>query len=162
MAFLLLSPEDESELDSAFLTRISTRESSTLTFSTVAASASLGVLALTLGKGGQAPPFWLALIGMVFAGLGVLYRELTTGAVDRLEHKMHSAKLRRRIEGGREGLRAQAAALTRRSAIRLFLLLPIVAWILSLTEERTYVCLAITGSIALSVGPSLRHLRPEG
>jgi hypothetical protein len=110
-----IRPEDEALI----LSKINTRESSTLTFSTVAASASLVVMGLAVGRNS---PWWLPWIGVFFALLGFLYREITLQSTDRTDYKL-LPKLYRSVRE-RKGF-----AFLRRSIVRLFLLLPIVAWV---------------------------------
>jgi len=109
-----IRPEDEALI----LSKINTRESSTLTFSTVAASASLVVMGLAVGRNS---PWWLPWIGVFFALLGFLYREITLQSTDRTDYRL-LPKLYRSV---REW---NGFAFLRRSIVRLFLLLPILAW----------------------------------
>lgn len=109
-----IRPEDEPMI----LSKINTRESSTLTFSTVAASASLVVMGLTVGRNS---PWWLPWVGVFFALLGFLYREITLQSTDRTDYKL-LPKLYRSVREWK------GFAFLRRSIVRLFLLLPIMAW----------------------------------
>lgn len=71
--------------------RIGTRESSTLTIATVAASASLVLLALSASPGSYNSTThhsWLRFGGFLFALLGILYRETTILTIDAQDHAM--------------------------------------------------------------------------
>ncbi len=105
--------------------RINARENSTLVFATVAASASLVVLAVVL----QYPDLkilkiypWVKHIGLMFSVLGPLYREVTIFTIDYLDYR----KLPRRNY-------PLKATLPRMIILRFFLFLPSVAWVIIYT-----------------------------
>ena len=70
---------------------------------------------------GRNSPWWLPWIGVFFALLGFLYREITLQSTDRTDYRL-LPKLYRSV---REW---NGFAFLRRSIVRLFLLLPILAW----------------------------------
>ena len=104
--------------DKLILSRINTRESSTLTFATVGASASLVVLGLTIEN---SYPWWIPYVGIAFALLGFVYREITIWSIDRTDYNQLSFL-------GRTS-KKRPAALLRGAIVHVFLLLPIVAWV---------------------------------
>jgi hypothetical protein len=152
-----------SQNDAHFLSRINTRESSTLTFATVASSSSLVVLALTMERNLGALYPWLAWFGSLFGVLGFIYRELTLLSVDWVEHRKLSPSLRRRIEEERSGAWMQIATFARRSVVRFFLLLPSGAWIAFVANLEANLCLELLLLVFLlfSMLLSLYHLKPE-
>jgi hypothetical protein len=75
-------PQDRLEFET-LRSRIETRESSTLTFSTVTTSASFVILSLLLSL--KAVPQALYVIGALFSLIGIFYRELTVFSVDHVE-----------------------------------------------------------------------------
>jgi hypothetical protein len=147
-----------STYDDAFLSRINTRESSTLTFATVAASVSLALLALEpIAKGSPTPSWVITMVGLLFAALGFIYREVTLEFTDWREYGKLSANLRKRIETQRQIL----PTFVRRFSIRLFLLLPMIAWTPSLFQDVIYVYLALGIALGVSTILSLVHLRKK-
>ena len=106
------------DIDALILDRINTRESSTLTFATVAASSSLVVLVLFIERGLQTAYPWLGWIGILFASLGVLYREVTIWSIDKNEYDLLSCYLRKIIEPERKTIWSQLAILIRRTTVR--------------------------------------------
>jgi uncharacterized membrane protein len=125
------STKRQNEHDSLILSRMNTRESSTLTFATVAASASLVVLALTIERHLEMPFYlWLQLIGLVFAILGFAYREITDRSFDVAERSLLSLELWSLLMSRRDTTLQRLATHTRRFMVRILLLLPIVAWLI--------------------------------
>ncbi len=148
--------------DSFFVSRIATRESSTLTFATVGASSSLVVLALVIDRTPQSVYPWLSLIGMLFSILGIIYREATFWSIDKAEYEEISDELHNLIEKQRESIRGRVFALIRRVAVRFFLWVPFIAWLtwfLKLVSICAYLLLAVF--LLVSVMFSLDHLNPQ-
>jgi len=87
-----LSKHERETLAGMMLARINTRESSTLTFATVTASASLVLLGLVVSVPPKAANYhlWLRLGAYAFAMMGILYREATILTVDMRDYaKLH-------------------------------------------------------------------------
>jgi hypothetical protein len=152
----------DSQHDPFFLGRLATRESSTLTFSTVGASSSLVVLALVIDRGLLLTYPWLAYIGLLFSMLGIIYREATVFSIDRAEYHALTDELWNMIESEREPIFGRCMALTRRVAIRFFLWIPIVAW-LSWLWNIAFSCVDLLLVVfpLLSIGLSLLGLNPK-
>jgi len=105
--------------------RLSTRETSTLTVATVAASASLVVLQLTVTDKATSHA-WLRLAGFLFALLGFLYRETTIYTAD-IEENAMLRRLQPALPHNRHWW-------IRAVLIRAILLAPAGAWIISLFD----------------------------
>lgn len=105
----------------AIRNRINTREASTLTFSTVAASASLVTLSLSLNNT-RCVPLWNGLLwaGLLFAILGIGYREITIFYED-----MHDFE---EIMEDEEPHPIRQSQIVRAFLVRLFLAIPLFAW----------------------------------
>lgn len=150
------------EKDSFFVSRIATRESSTLTFATVAASSSLVVLALVIDRKPQSVYPWVSVIGMLFSLLGTVYREATVWSIDNAEYEEISDELHNLIESRRQRIRSRIAALTRRVSVRFFLYVPFVAWLAWFGNlESACVYLLLLAFLLFSVILSLPHLAPQ-
>lgn len=142
--------------DSLVLSRLSTRESSTLTFASVASSASLVVLTLTIERG--AYHCLLELFGMAFAILGIMYREATFFS-DQKEYCMLTSRFRERLERAHQSKFQKGITLLRRFIVRLFLYLPIVAWVAFFNP--TYLWCVSVFVLALAMFPSLPWFIPK-
>ncbi len=117
-----------SEKDSIIQARLASRESSTLSFASLGASSSLVVLALTIERGLDTSYPWLKLVGILFAFLGVVYRE-ATGRLDIAEPRLGNRRLRDELATVRKSAIQQLTTFIRRFAVRYFLNLPILAWL---------------------------------
>lgn len=92
--------------DSLILSKINTRESSTVAFATLAVSSSLVVLALLMQNQISKQYSWVEWIGLAFALIGVIYREISIFLIDRPEFgslSFHTQALLKR--GGTTGNR---------------------------------------------------------
>lgn len=105
----------------AIRNRINTREASTLTFSTVAASASLVTLSLSLSNT-PCVLFWNGLFwaGLIFAILGIAYREITIFSEDMRDFED--------ILEDEEPHPFRWSQVARAFIVRLFLAIPLFAW----------------------------------
>jgi hypothetical protein len=103
--------------------RLGTRETSTLTLATVAASASLIILQLTVTDKGLSH-LWLRLAGCLFALVGFLYREMTIYTAD-----LREEALLRQLQ---HGLPSNRYWWIRALFVRAFLLSSVGAWIVGL------------------------------
>jgi hypothetical protein len=105
----------------AIRNQVNTREASTLTFSTVAASASLVILSFAV-SGIQCLPILnrFLLVGVVFALLGIIYREVTVFGEDFRDFKTLMP-----VDPPHRPRRSQVV---RAFSIRLFLVIPLLAW----------------------------------
>lgn len=122
-----------SEDDALILDRLNSRENSTLTFATLAASFSLVVLALSIGNNPNAPikpSLWLSLVGISFAVIGVAYREITFLSVDYSEYGLVTSRFRRMLELSRDTKLQWMATHSRRFIARMLLWLPVIAWLI--------------------------------
>jgi len=120
--------------------KLHARENSTLVFATVAASASLIVLALVL----QTPdslkiPEWVKYVGLFFSILGPLYRCYTIFTVDRIDYK----KIPREDY-------SWWATVPRMIIVRFFLYLPIGAWVILLFTGAEYFWIVIASLFAVA------------
>jgi len=106
----------------ALIARVNTREASTLVISTVAASISLAMLAIVFDK--TPLPAWVLCVGIMFSLLGITYREATIFLSDSIDY----SELRKRLPNGLP-VQSQKSAIPRATIFRLFLWLPIIAWI---------------------------------
>ncbi len=118
-----------SERDSIVQARLASRESSTLSFASLGASSSLVVLALTVERGLDISYPWLKIVGILFASLGIVYREVTFLSLDIYEPRLASETLRTALRLVRNSDLQQMATFIRRFAIRYFLNLPILGWL---------------------------------
>lgn len=142
------------EKSSLIIDRLHTRESSSLAFAAVAASSSLVVLALKM----QVPRYdWMNWVGLSFAVLGVFYREATMWSVDTIETQESYDSYPIELRKKRDVPLQQAATLFRRTTIRFFLLLPIVAWLafISPTVEHCILPIATVFLLAFALLPSI-------
>lgn len=105
--------------------RLHARENSTLILATVAASASLLILATVFDNSVSLQDSWISWIGLIFSMLGPLYREVTIFTIDLSDY--------RRIGERRREYR-WLDVIPRMVIVRFFLFLPIVAWIIFLTS----------------------------
>lgn len=156
--------KQEADNDSLILSRINTREASTLGFVSVAASASLVVLALAVGPNFDTYPYaWLIKwIGLASGILGFAYREITIWTIDRAEHDMLSSGLGRRIDSERADKRGLLGAFFRRLIVRSFLFLPILAWIAVIWKlANIYLEILVIIFLLAFANLSLAHLRPK-
>ncbi len=99
--------------------RLNTREASTLTFATVATSASLVVFGIVIQGSSMGTYPWLPWLGSLFVLVGFVYRELTIHTVDKRDYE----KLPRESRQGRN-----VSSFMRGLLVRFLLLLPIAAW----------------------------------
>jgi hypothetical protein len=127
MAPTLLFMCEEND-NSLILSRLSTRESSTLTFASVAASASLVILTLMIEPGVRCCYAWLEWVGVVFAVLGIIFREATI-LLDRAEFCMLTSRFRGRLERTHRSELYWWVMPIRRIIVRFFLCLPVAAWV---------------------------------
>jgi hypothetical protein len=108
--------------------KLNTRESSTLVFSTVTASASLAILSILIEKRTIPEPYFI--IGAIFTLVGILYRELTILSIDRVEY----GRLRQ-LEGvltGRTLPRPHPTTLfMRRFLVPFYLWIALDAWLIT-------------------------------
>jgi len=123
----------------------------------VASSASLVLLALNIERNIASSYSWLNYIGMVFAIVGIVYREATHWTVDRLEYGLLSKSFRERLR--RPSQFQKTFTVLRRFVVRFFLFLPIVAWIGYFNIA--YLCWASIGAFLLSYIPSLTRFDIE-
>lgn len=155
--------ENDSGPESIIAGRINTRESSTLTFATVAASSSLVVLTLALQSNVVTSYPWLESVGIMFSILGFAYREATIWSLDRTEYELLKAgKLKPLFEREKKG-GLRFASILRRSIVRLFLLLPFAAWLAATWNlGASYLCfgLLITIIALISIIPSIIDPKP--
>jgi hypothetical protein len=84
-------------------------------------------LALTIDRFSSI--FWLKLVGISFALLGIVYREATIWSVDQIEIEEQNKWYPSEVRKKRDKPIQQAATLLRQATIRIFLLVPIVAWL---------------------------------
>jgi len=136
------------------ISKLSTRENSTLVFSTVAASASLAILVLTL----ELPrlewfsvAFWM---GFLFSLVGFLYREATIFGIDIEEHKQLNTYLGISNENCEKN-GTTWLCFFRMIMIRLFLLVPVGNWILICFNVQAANWIALACVILLGVAISL-------
>lgn len=110
------------------ISELSSRENSTLVFSTIAASASLAIIAL-LWESTMTEWFDLAFwMGLLFSLAGFLYREATILGIDIEDYKILNLSVPTLRE--RSNKRVRTLNFFRMFIIRLFLLIPIGTWIL--------------------------------
>jgi hypothetical protein len=126
--------------------KITARENSTLVFATVAASASLLVLAVVLQTPyGQGIPLSIRGIGFLFSLLGPLYRDVTVFTIDQIDYMdVQSPKKY-----------PKHATLPRMIIVRYFLLLPVVAWLTINSRPFWFLLLNIA---ALGLAGGISHL----
>jgi hypothetical protein len=120
---------------------LSSRENSTLVFSTVAASASLAILVLTLesmNKEWFSLAFWM---GFLFSLAGFLYREATIFGIDTENYNELKDLLSSSYDTSR---RVRRLNFLRMVTIRLFLLIPAGNWILVALHIETAGWMALT------------------
>ena len=121
--------DDQSQSINLLLAEISARENSTLVISTVAASASLAILAIAAHEGYTSRPelTWIALL---FSIVGFLYRDMTILSVERLDYitlRKHLGLLERRLNYTQKFF-----ILARMYFVRLLLVIPMATWSLVL------------------------------
>jgi hypothetical protein len=119
---------EKKDLDTqVLLAQISARENSTLVISTVAASASLAILAFVV-QNGNVTRLDLAWIALLFSIAGFLYREVTIWSVEREDY----AILNDEVPSYRRNLnrRQKAFVFARMCLVRFLLLLPLTTWLL--------------------------------
>jgi hypothetical protein len=126
---------EEEEDNPNILTRLAARESSTLGFAAVAASSSLIVLALTMQS---KTSWWLQDIGLLFAFLGILYREVTFFSSDLAEFEMLSKRVQNRLHNATNTKLQDSAKTLRRVTVRLFLWLPVMAWLILMGQIEAF------------------------
>jgi hypothetical protein len=108
------------------ISELSSRENSTLIVSTIAASASLAILAVAT-QHGNAPPFDSTfLIGIAFSFIGFIYREVTVFFVDLQDYRSLNLNARPLTSSDRS---RKIAVFSRMFIIRFLLLMPIAAWL---------------------------------
>jgi len=120
---------------------LSSRENSTLVFSTVAASASLAVLVLALASTNLE---WFSLefcMGFLFSLAGFLYREATIFGIDNENYTELRSLLSLACE---KSGKVRRLDFLRMVAIRLFLLVPVGNWILVVTHTEAVSWIAVT------------------
>jgi len=79
---LQITPEDHLRFEyEALTTRLYTRETSTLTIATLTTAGALAFLAIVVERGVSDKGVYL--LGLFFASVGILYRELTLFTIDR-------------------------------------------------------------------------------
>lgn len=117
--------DNKSQSVQVLLAEISARENSTLVISTVAASASLAILAIVVQSGDVSSPD-LAGIALLFSIIGFLYREVTILSVEREDYialNKHRESLKRSLSHTQKGF-----ILARMYCVRFLLLMPVAAW----------------------------------
>jgi hypothetical protein len=142
---------------------LSTRENSTLVFSTVAASASLAILIVTLEA---IKPSWFGLafgVGFLFSTLGFVYREATIFGVNakNYEELRSLRKISGEIERRNDKRRTRILVFSRMIIIRLFLLIPTGSWILVVLNLQAAGWIALTCLILFGVAVFLSLLEYE-
>lgn len=124
---------NQSLVTEALISRINTRETSTLAFVAVTGSASLVFFALVLQPGFPNGPQWewVKWIGLLFSLLGLAYREATVFTSDRIDYQ----KLKDRLN---EPLPEPPGfwIVFRAAIILFFLFLPITAWWVLLNDNK--------------------------
>ncbi len=128
--------QDEERLKiEKLISEISTRESSTLVFSTVAASVSLALLVGILNADNYTVKPWFWWVGFLFSALGFVYRELTIHVSEIPSYKKLPCYLRK-DEASRI---IKLGRFIRMMIVRAFLLLPVGAWFL-IRSENAWIC----------------------
>lgn len=131
-------PENE-DYDTLILTQLATRESSCLTFATVASSSSLIILTLVIERELGPSYFWLNVIGIGFGLLGVLYRELTIFTVDLTEYRLLTLGFCAKLREARTATKwLRFTRMVRRVIPRFFLLMPLGAWLIFMWKLDAY------------------------
>jgi hypothetical protein len=129
---VLVRSEDHMGIDANVVqSRLSTRETSTLAVATIAASASLIMLQLTVGESHQGASHpWLRLAGILLALFGFVYREMTIYSSDLEENA-----LLRRLQAD---LPYDHQWWTRAFLFRVFLLFSAASWFVALFAVWSY------------------------
>lgn len=146
------SDEEERQkfITEALITRINTREASTLVFSTITASASLIFLAAifqgTISPEWREPMKWS---GFLFSLLGPIYREITIHTSDRIDYQVLRTRLGEPLPSPH-----WFWIICRGSILRFFLCLPIIGWLVIPENSACFsilLVLALITSAVLSV-----------
>lgn len=117
----------------ALITRINTREASTLVFATVAMSASMVIFALVVQSNMPENLQWVKWIGLLFSVLGLIYREVTVLTSDRIDYEELDRRLIAPLPRPH-----WFWIIFRGATILFFLFIPIVAWWMLLTDTTCF------------------------
>lgn len=149
-----LSEDQKDKLEFETLrSRIETRESSTLTFSSVTTSASFVILSLLVTK--ETIPQVIYFLGPVFPFVGIAYRELTIFSIDRIEAK-ELRRLQKKMMAGRDIPSPNwLTIIARRFLVRTYLYLGLFAWPMLLIPA--YSLHSFVATIIISLAITLIH-----
>lgn len=124
--------ENEQMRVQRLISELSSRENSTLVVSTIAASASLAVLAFSIPIINEPMFNWAFLMGVIFSFVGLLYREVTVLLVDSSDYQILNSRVQPLTPSNTA---RQVAVFTRMFILRFLLWIPIASWVeLKLTD----------------------------
>jgi hypothetical protein len=92
---------------------------------------------------------WLKGVGILFAALGIVYREMTCFSVDQAEFNLLNKDFQNKMHNVRRSTWQQLATMIRRITIRFFLFPPIVAWATFFNQNYLFCGFAISFLAAL-------------
>jgi hypothetical protein len=131
------------------LSELSTRENSTLVVSTVAASASIAILAIRLESAKTEWFFLLFCLGFIFSLLGLLYREATVFGVEKENYEILNSLVP--VHASRNSRLLKTLNLCRMLLVRTLLAVPCVAWVSISFPETTAETIVIFCAIVFSL-----------